>query len=296
MINLKQALLGAAAFTLLACAGIGVGLRAQNPEGESLLTFEWKKIPMDGHRAGIGIVTTDNADSLDRIFGVFKGKTYVAPNGKKYKKGITPQVARILMDAQPAMAPFRTPLGYAPESMVRQAPECALFNMYVDQLMACVADSCGKKIDVGFANSGGVRCDLKQGKIGQMDVLAMFPFKSNVCCFLEVAGKDLMATYERMAAHPELMIQGGAKLVYTADHKLKSVEIDGKPLDPKKIYNVATINFILNGGDGFNIARNAKSLTFYKVTMSDFMMEYYKRLTAEGKEITYQTDGRITQL
>jgi hypothetical protein len=26
------------------------------------------------------------------------------------------------------------------------------------------------------------------------------------------------------------------------------------------------------------------------------MMEYYKRLTAEGKEITYQTDGRITQL
>ena len=289
--NLKKTLLILSALALIAIGGIAVAQEA----GEGGLTFSWKKIPMDGHRAGIGIVTTDNADSLDQIFGVFKGTTYIAPNGKKFKKGVTPAVAKILIDAQPALADLRTPLGYAPETMVREKPECGLYNMYVDQLMASVEKSCGQKIDVGFTNTGGVRCDLTKGKQALGDVLSMFPFKSNKTAFVQLAGKDLLVIYQQMAANPGTMIQGGAKLVYTADHKLKSATIDGKPVDPKKIYNVATINFVLNGGDGFNIAKNAKSLEMYDVTMSDFMTEYYKQLTAEGKEIVYPVDGRITQ-
>ena len=289
--NLKKLILSALGVCSLAVAGV---LFAQEQEGGNL-TFSWKKIPMDGHRAGIGIVTTDNADSLDRIFGVFKGKTYVAPNGKKFRKGVTPAVAKILIDAQPALADLRTPLGYAPESMVREKPECSLYNMYVDQLMASVEKSCGQKIDVGFTNTGGVRCDLTKGKQALGDVLSMFPFKSNKTAFVQLAGKDLMVIYQQMAANPGAMIQGGAKLVYTADHKLKSATIGGKPVDPKKIYNVATINFVLNGGDGFNIAKNAKALEMYDVTMSEFMAEYYEQLTAEGKEIVYPVDGRIIQ-
>lgn len=289
--NLKKIIICGIAACSLAVAGV---LLAQET-GEGGLTFSWKKIPMDGHRAGIGIVTTDNADSLDQIFGVFKGNTYIAPNGKKFKKGVTPAVAKLLIDAQPAMAELRSPLGYAPETMVREKPECGLYNMYVDRLMASVEQSCGQKIDVGFTNTGGVRCDLTKGKQAMGDVLSMFPFKSNKTAFVQLAGKDLLVIYQQMAANPGTMIQGGAKLVYTADHKLKSATIDGKPVDKKKIYNVATINFVLNGGDGFNIAKNAKSLEMYDVTMSDFMMDYYKQLTAEGKDITYPVDGRITQ-
>lgn len=292
--NLKKTLLTLSALALVAIGGIAVAQDAGAPE-EGGLTFSWKKIPMDGHRAGIGIVTTDNADSLDQIFGVFKGKTYIAPNGKKFKKGVTPVVAKILIDAQPALDYLRTPLGFAPETMVREAPECGLYNMYVDQLMASVEKSCGQKIDVGFTNTGGVRCDMTKGKQAMGDVLSMFPFKSNKTAFVQLAGKDLLVIYQQMAANPGTMIQGGAKLVYTADHKLKSATIDGKPVDKKKIYNVATINFVLNGGDGFNIAKNAKSIEMYDVTMSDFMMDYYKQLTAEGKDITYPVDGRITQ-
>ncbi len=291
MKSIKKTFIFAMALCFLSAAGV---LLAQEA-GEGTLTFSWKKIPMDGHRAGIGIVTTDNADSLDQIFGVFKGTTYFAPNGKKYSKGCTPAVAKILIDAQPALADLRTPLGYAPETMVREKPECSLYNMYVDRLMASVEQSCGKKIDVGFTNTGGVRCDLTKGKQALGDVLSMFPFKSNKTAFVQLAGKDLLVIYKQMAANPGTMIQGGAKLVYTADHKLKSATIGGKPVDPKKIYNVATINFVLNGGDGFNIARNAKALEMYDVTMSDFMMDYYKQLTAEGKEIVYPVDGRITQ-
>ena len=289
--KLKRMILFSLAVGALALAGV---LYAQEQEGG--LTFSWKKIPMDGSRAGIGIVTTDNADSLDQIFGVFKGNTYVAPNGKKYSKGCTPAVAKLLIEAQPALAELRTPLGYAPESMVRVKPECGLYNMYVDCLMASVEKSCGQKIDVGFTNTGGVRCDMTKGKQALGDVLSMFPFKSNKTAFVQLSGKDLRVIYQQMAAHPNTMIQGGAKLVYTADHKLKSVTMnDGQPLNDKKIYNVATINFVLNGGDGFNIAKNAKTLEMYDVTMSDFMADYYRQLTAEGKEITYPVDGRITQ-
>ena len=72
------------------------------------------------------------------------------------------------------------------------------------------------------------------------------------------------------------------------------MEIGGELLDDDKIYGVATISFLLDGGDGLRIAKNAVRLDIYDEYILDVMMPYVESLTAAGKPIEYQTDGRIT--
>ena len=82
---------------------------------------------------------------------------------------------------------------------------------------------------------------------------------------------------------------------YIADGgKLVSVEIDGEPLDDDKVYGLATISFLLGGGDGLALDHNALSVTVYEdVQIIDAVLEHIKAETAAGRPIEYKTDGRV---
>ena len=261
---------------------------AQDAQDEGF-SFTWTRIAMDGHRAGIIPVTSENVGTA---LGSFKGDVYVAPNGKKYSKGCTPAVARILIDAQPQMARVKEVIGHSPARMECGAPESALADMFIDCLMAETARLTGKQVDMGFVNHGGIRIDMPKGDILLDHIVSMFPFR-NYPVYVALKGKDIKPILNRMAEHPELMICGGIRLVYK-DGKVASATLDGKPLEDNKVYGVATINFLLNGGDGFSIARNAKEVILTDEPIKEFMVQYVRDLTAAGKEVAYQADGRIT--
>ena len=261
---------------------------AQDGAGDGF-TFEWSRKAMDGSRAGIIPVTAENVSTA---LGHFDGETYVAPNGRKFKKGCTPAVAKLLIDAQPGMARVKEVIGHSPEVMACGAPESAISDWFIDCLMDETAKLTGKKVDIGFANHGGIRIDMPKGDILLDHILSMFPFR-NYPCYVALKGKDIRPIINRMAEHPSLMGCGGIRLVFK-DGKVVSATVDGKPLDDNKVYGVATNNFLLNGGDGFSIARNAKEVIITDVQIKEFMVDYIRSLTAEGKEISYKADGRIT--
>ena len=75
--------------------------------------------------------------------------------------------------------------------------------------------------------------------------------------------------------------------------KVESLEVDGKPVDPKKKYGVATVDFLLDGGDNISVARGATKLIITDVVIGKAIEQYVRNLTAEGKAIEYQTDGRV---
>ena len=78
------------------------------------------------------------------------------------------------------------------------------------------------------------------------------------------------------------------------DKKLVSVEIAGEPLDDDKVYGLATISFLLAGGDGLTLASNALSVTSFKdVDVIDAILEYVYAEAAAGRPIEYKTDGRV---
>ena len=251
-------------------------------------TVKWKKTMMDASRTGVKIAS---ADDVKESMGEMRGTKYYAPNGKVFKKGVTPKVARVMLDAQPEMADVKQVVAYSTNAMSVEYPESALSDWYVDLLIGQCAEITGKRVDVGIVNFGGIRVDMPKGNVLRDDIMSMFPFR-NKLCYLEIKGKDVRAIFEQLAAE-KWQVVGGARCVISKDGRLVSAEIGGEPLDDDKIYGVTTLDFLLNGGDGLHVQKNALSVQVLDGYVIDIVLPYVQKLTAEGKPIEYHTDGRI---
>ena len=253
-------------------------------------TITWTTDPVDGHRTG---VVASNASNVEEAMGTVKGCTYYAPNGKKFRKGTVKNVAKIMLDAQPAMAKVKSVIGHSTRTMVRTYPECEIYDWYIDELMRATADSTGKKVDIGFANRGGVRIDMPAGEILYDDIMSMFPFRNNLC-YVALRGRDVKVILNQMAS-TTFQIVGGIKIV-AKNGKIVSATINGEPIDDDRIYGVATLNFMLDGGDGYKVAKNAEKVIRCNGYLYDTMLAYVQNLTAAGKSIEYQNQHWITIL
>jgi 5'-nucleotidase/UDP-sugar diphosphatase len=132
---------------------------------------------------------------------------------------------------------------------------------------------------------------MPEGEIILDDMLSMFPFK-NQLVYVEHTGKQIRTILEQMAAG-RFQVLGGVKVVADGG-KLVSVEIDGEPLDDEKVYGMATISFLLGGGDGLVLEENALSVTVYEdVQIIDAVLEHIYAEKAAGRPVEYKTDGRV---
>ena len=64
-------------------------------------------------------------------------------------------------------------------------------------------------------------------------------------------------------------------------------------MDPEKVYGVATIDFLLDGGDRINVAKNAKELIITDVKVIDSMLPYAMSYAERGDSISYFADDRL---
>ena len=251
--------------------------------------YEWRAVPMDGSRTGC---VSPSKDNVAEAVGTFKGRKYIAPDGTVYKaRSAAAKTARIVLDAQPKMARVKDVIGYSTEAMSAQYPESALSDWFIDILMKKTEGLAGKKVHIGVTNFGGIRIDMPQGDIILDDMLSMFPFK-NYLAYVEHTGKQIRNILESMAAD-RFQVLGGVRVV-AEDGKLVSVEIDGEPLDDEKVYGLATISFLLGGGDGLALDRDAVSVTVFEdVAIIDAVLEHVNAETAAGRPIEYKADGRV---
>lgn len=250
--------------------------------------YSWQKYRMDGHRTG---VTAPSANNVDTALGTIDGDTYHAPNGATYAKGsATYGAAADLIAVQPQMRELKEVVGYAPRSMAAAAPESELSNWWVDRTMVDVARLTRKKVDVGILNFGGIRVSLPQGDLLLDDFVSMFPFKNNLT-YVALKGTDLQEVFETIAASRPFVL-GGVKMV-VQNHQIDTLLVGGKPLDPNRVYGVATVDFLLDGGDGLTIGKNAKELIMTDCRVIDAMLPYVRSLQAAGKPVEYFTDGRL---
>ena len=255
-------------------------------------SFKWESYPIDGHRTGAAVPTATN---VPEALGVVEDGVYTSPNGTVFNGGSTPEVARLLIEVQPAMARLKEVIAYAPEPMVKHKPEDPLCNFIVDRLfadMSAIAAPTGRKVDLAFTNRGGIRQDIAQGDVLLDDIVSMLPF-ANYLSYVQLEGRDLRNIFEFMAENG-IQAVSGARIVIK-DRKLVSVEIGGKPLDDDRLYGVATIDFLLDGGDGYKFARNAKDYLLTDIRIGDAVLADIRKMTAEGKELKYFTDGRIVR-
>ena len=104
-------------------------------------------------------------------------------------------------------------------------------------------------VDMSIVNKGGIRRSLTKGSISEGDVIDMLPFDNRVT-IIDLPGRALREAFDVMAA------RGGDGVSANVDAKFdvssglcSSIIINGSPLDDGRIYRVATIDYLANGGD-----------------------------------------------
>jgi 2',3'-cyclic-nucleotide 2'-phosphodiesterase (5'-nucleotidase family) len=273
---------------LLILAGLFFAVQAaMKPRGEEL---SWQAVKMDGHRTGTVCVTQENVDTA---LGVFEDDGYVAPNGVPFEEDSpVPQVAEILMEVQPQLAYLKEVVGHSARMMSNdREPDMPLSNLFVDVLREAGSKYFKVPMDLAITNYGGIRVSMPEGAITLDDIASMFPFK-NYMCYVKMRGSELTRMMEQLAATDAFQAVSGAQVRVKA-HKLESVLVGGKPIDPKRLYNVTTIDFLLDGGDGLRIGAMSEDLKLSRVLLKDVMLDYIRDCESKGIAIDSAPDGRL---
>ena len=269
-------------FVSVLAAAMALSLSAQNVE------IEWNKSVMDGSRTGC---VAPNKNNVKEACGYIKGRKYHAPNGKVYgRKTATYQAAEAVLAAQPKMARVKDVIGHAVKTMEKSYPESELSNWFIDNIMKGVEELSGKKVDIGVGNFGGIRSYIPAGDIILDDMLSMFPFKNQVV-YVAHKGSTIRYWLEWMAENG-FQVLGGVKVV-AENGKLISAEIGGEPLQDDKVYGMATISFLLHGGDDLRMADDALEIIPYDVNIIDVILKSVAEDTAAGRPVDYEKDGRV---
>ena len=236
---------------------------------------------MNGSRTGCTATTPENV--VEALGVINADGTYISPSGNVYSaESSTAKVASAVIAAQPKMSSVKKVIAHSEENMHNTGKESRLSNWFVEIIMDKVASQAGKKVDVGICNMGGIRASMPKGDVMLDDIKSMFPFK-NYIVYLELPGSELKAVFSKMAA-TRFEAVAGVQLV-VENKQIVSAKIGGEDIVDDKLYGVATISFLLRGGDGYAFAEHASNLQEFEILIVDAVLEHVYALTAEGKSI-----------
>ena len=71
------------------------------------------------------------------------------------------------------------------------------------------------------------------------------------------------------------------------------LNVAGAPIDDDRVYKFATINFLMDGGDGVVLSDVAFNRKDTGIWIRDAIVEYLKDQMARGETISLHPDGRI---
>ena len=176
--------------------------------------------------------------------------------------GLVAQVDGLLGEAMEApLSILATPMDSRTGAV--RGDEAAIGNLFADALREHF------KADVALINGGGLRGNRQYEagtRLTRRDILAEMPF-GNAVMALDITGQQLLAALEygvsAVAAKAGRFPQvSGLNLTYDSTKpvgkRIITVNIGGKPLEPKRVYRLATSDYLGNGGDGYEALKAAK--------------------------------------
>jgi len=209
-----------------------------------------------------------------------------------WDKNNEPVVAGIIEFFKPEMDRLmQQVIGYSDYEMRSGRPESLLSNFAADAMLEYARKIDKKGVDFSLTNFGGLRASLPKGDVRRYDVFSIFPFE-NYLVIIELPGTSVRQLFESFAQNRveafsyniQLEIKGGM---------LKDVLLEGEQIDPNRTYRIATIDFLLDGGDSVSALKSATEVEQTGVLLRDAILDVIEGLTSKNKKITSSITNRV---
>ena len=186
-----------------------------------------------------------------------------------------PIVAKKLSDYRARYPEIREIVGQTDNRLNRlYNQESDIGNLFADIIKEETQSS------IGLIPSGGLRKDLPQGKITREDLLDAFPFTDKVVTF-NMTGNILLEVLEQSLTLERGILQvSGIKVFYDLampeGQRVKNVDVNKKPLESDRSYQVATIQILAQGGDLYKPFLKAQVLNNDLGLFSQMLEDYFQ--------------------
>lgn len=155
----------------------------------------------------------------------------------------------------------------------------AMANLFADLVKRrgaeLVADGV---IDLGLINNGGIRNPILKGKISKGQIMMTLPF-TNTIAVVELTGRQLEEMFNQMLIRNITGVSGNVDVTLATDGRSCSkVLIDGKPIDPDRIYRLATIDYLADGGDRLEVLRSTNHIALSPNLLYDDMADMLAKI------------------
>lgn len=133
-----------------------------------------------------------------------------------------------------------------------------------------------ENIDIVLLNNGGIRSIISKGDISEKTAFELMPFENSIVV-VKLSGTSInkMIKYLIKAKLPHPI--KGLKIVLNKDYTLSSVLINNSNIVDDKVYNVATTDYLLDGGDKMYFLDEKIQIIDINYKMRDVLIDYFKK-------------------
>ncbi|MCK9628348.1 MAG: 5'-nucleotidase C-terminal domain-containing protein [Bacteroidales bacterium] len=169
-------------------------------------------------------------------------------------------------------------------------PESLLSDFTVDAMLEISQRKSEKKVDFALTNFGGLRAAIPAGKVRRYDVFSTYPFE-NYLVILDLKGEDVRELFNIMAEKVEALSSN--VFLHIKAGKLNDALIDGVQIDDQRIYRIATLDFLMTGGDNLHPLKKAVEVEYTGMLLRDVMFEKIAELTSKNEKIKTKITNRV---
>lgn len=181
-------------------------------------------------------------------------------------------------------------------------------NFVADAMRAEASRRARRPVVVAIVNTGGLRKNsIAAGRLSTTDVYELLPFE-NALVTVDLTGAQLSRLLAEVTKARDA--QSGAVITFSSE-KNNDKDADerntqlvsavlvaggvgrGRAIEPKRIYTIATIDYLVNRGGEYSILKEAVSTRPLNVTLRDAVIEHLHSETRRGRAVTGKLDNRF---
>ncbi len=132
-------------------------------------------------------------------------------------------------------------------------------------------------IDFVVLNHGGIRSIISKGGVSSRTAYEVMPFE-NTIVVVEMRGRAIRDLVSHLIRSSRPHPISGIQIIIDNKNQLSSVTIQGQPFDENRIYNVATSNYLFNGGDDMGFFKDRLQHFELQYLIRNAMIDYFKNI------------------